>query len=49
MALPYDSCVDDVRRKLACDREYIKRQSALEDLQIMLRTLPVMLTARDAW
>jgi len=49
VALPYDRSVDDVRRKLACDLEYIKRQSTLEDLRIMLRTLPVMLGARGAW
>ena len=39
----YDSSVDDVRRKLAFDLEYIGRQSTLEDLRIMLRTLPVLL------
>jgi lipopolysaccharide/colanic/teichoic acid biosynthesis glycosyltransferase len=48
VVLHYDYSVDDVRRKLACDLDYIKRQSALEDLQIMVRTLPVMLTARGA-
>ncbi len=44
----YDSSVDDVRRKLRFDLEYIGRQSALEDLKIMLRTLPVML-GRSGW
>lgn len=44
----YDSSVDDVRRKLTFDLEYIRRQSAFEDLKIMLRTLPVML-GRSGW
>jgi len=42
----YDMSVDDVRRKLAYDIEYIRSQSALEDLKIILRTLPVMLLGR---
>jgi len=37
-----------VRRKVAYDLEYIRRQSALEDLTIMLRTLPVMLLRRGS-
>jgi lipopolysaccharide/colanic/teichoic acid biosynthesis glycosyltransferase len=44
----YDSSIDDVRRKLTFDLEYIRRQSAFEDLKIMLRTLPVML-GRSGW
>ena len=39
----YDSSLDDVRRKVRFDLEYIRHQSAFEDLKIMLRTLPVML------
>ncbi|PYP66227.1 MAG: hypothetical protein DMD36_17690, partial [Gemmatimonadetes bacterium] len=42
----HDMSVDDVRRKLAYDIEYIRSQSALEDLKIILRTLPVMLLGR---
>jgi len=45
----YDTSVDDVRRKVRYDLEYIRRQSALEDLRIMARTLPVMLLRRGAW
>jgi lipopolysaccharide/colanic/teichoic acid biosynthesis glycosyltransferase len=45
----YDSCVEDVRRKLAYDLEYIHRQSAFEDLRIMLRTLPAMLFKQGGW
>ena len=44
----YDTSVDDVRRKVAYDLEYIRRQSALEDLKIMLRTVPVMLLRRGS-
>lgn len=45
----YDTSVDDVRRKVRYDLEYIRRQSTLEDLRIMAQTLPVMLRRRDAW
>jgi lipopolysaccharide/colanic/teichoic acid biosynthesis glycosyltransferase len=41
--------VDDVRRKVAYDLEYIHNQSALEDLRIMLHTVPVMLGRRGGW
>jgi len=44
----YDTSVDDVRRKVGYDLEYIRRQSALEDLKIMLRTVPVMLLRRGS-
>ncbi|MFN0097671.1 MAG: sugar transferase [Gemmatimonadaceae bacterium] len=40
--LAYDSCIDDVRKKVAHDLEYIERQSFLEDLRIMALTAPVM-------
>ena len=42
----YDQSIDDVRRKVAFDLEYIRRQSTLEDLKIMLRTFPVMVLRR---
>ena len=45
----YDSSVDDVRRKLTYDLEYVNRRSTLEDLRIMLRTLPVMIGKKGAW
>ena len=46
---PYDSCVDDVRRKVHYDLEYLKKQCMLEDLRIMSMTLPVMLFRRGGW
>src|SRR5712691_6386118 len=47
--LPYDQSVDDVRNKLGFDLDYIRRQSAPEDLKVMVRTLPVMLFGLGAW
>jgi lipopolysaccharide/colanic/teichoic acid biosynthesis glycosyltransferase len=38
-----------VRRKVAFDLGYIRRQSPVEDLNIMLRTVPVMIFRRGAW
>jgi lipopolysaccharide/colanic/teichoic acid biosynthesis glycosyltransferase len=45
----YDQDLDDVRRKVRYDLEYAARSSALEDLRIMLRTLPVMIGGKGAW
>lgn len=45
----YDSCVDDVRRKVSYDLEYLRRQSVMEDLRIMSMTLPVMVFRRFGW
>ncbi len=42
----YDSCVDDVRRKVEFDLEYLRRQSVIEDLRIMSMTIPVMIFRR---
>jgi lipopolysaccharide/colanic/teichoic acid biosynthesis glycosyltransferase len=39
----YDQSMDDVRRKVELDLEYIRRRSPAEDLRIMARTLPVMI------
>ena len=44
----YDQSLDDVRRKLAYDLEYVQRRSPTEDMRIMLRTVPVMLGRRGA-
>ncbi len=45
----YDVCVDDVRRKVQYDLEYVRRQGMVEDLRIMTMTLPVMLFRRGGW
>lgn len=39
----YDQSIADVRRKLALDLEYIRRQSLWQDVRIMARTFPVVL------
>jgi len=44
----YDSCIEDVRIKVRYDLEYIREQSLLFDLKIMLLTVPVMLFKRGA-
>jgi lipopolysaccharide/colanic/teichoic acid biosynthesis glycosyltransferase len=45
----YDASVEDVKRKVAYDLEYIARCSAIEDFRIMLRTLPVIAFKKGAW
>ena len=46
--LQYDSCLDDVKRKIGYDLEYLQRQSFWADLKIMAQTIPVMLFRRGA-
>jgi lipopolysaccharide/colanic/teichoic acid biosynthesis glycosyltransferase len=45
----YDTCVDDVRKKVSCDLEYLRRQTIWEDVKIMAKTIPVMLFRRGGW
>ncbi len=45
----YDQSLDDVRRKVSFDLEYISRRSLAEDLKILLRTVPVVVLQRGAW
>ena len=47
--LNYDTSVESVRNKVSYDLEYVERQSVLEDLRIMLRTVPVVVFKRGAW
>jgi lipopolysaccharide/colanic/teichoic acid biosynthesis glycosyltransferase len=44
----YDGSVDDVQRKLDFDLEYIRNVSVIEDLRILLETVPVVLFRRGA-
>jgi lipopolysaccharide/colanic/teichoic acid biosynthesis glycosyltransferase len=46
--LSYDQSLDDVKRKVAFDLEYMYRRSAVEDLRIMVWTVPVMIGAKGA-
>jgi lipopolysaccharide/colanic/teichoic acid biosynthesis glycosyltransferase len=45
----YDQCLSDVRNKLSYDLEYIERESAVQDLLILLRTVPVIVFKKGAW
>lgn len=46
--LGYDTDVDGVRRKVDMDLEYIRQRSASTDLEIMAKTVPVMVF-RKVW
>jgi len=46
--LGYDTSVDDVKKKVELDLEYIQRRSASKDLEIMAKTMPVMVF-RKVW
>ena len=45
----YDTSLDDVRRKVQFDLEYLQRQGVGEDLMIMAKTVPVMLFRKGGW
>jgi lipopolysaccharide/colanic/teichoic acid biosynthesis glycosyltransferase len=45
----YDRSIDDVRRKVAFDLEYIAHRSVLSDMVVMLRTVPTVIFQRGAW
>lgn len=45
----YDSCVEDVRKKVQFDLEYLRRRSLAKDLMIMASTLPAVLFGRRGW
>jgi lipopolysaccharide/colanic/teichoic acid biosynthesis glycosyltransferase len=47
--LQYDTSVEDVRRKVQHDLDYIERRSVWEDAKIMLKTIPVMLFRKGGW
>lgn len=46
--LQYDASLDDVRKKVDHDLEYLKKASAWEDFKIMIKTIPVMLFRRGS-
>lgn len=45
----YDTCVDDVRRKIEFDLEYVRTRSVTRDISIMARTVPVMVSCKLGW
>jgi len=42
VSLGYDASVEDVKKKVAKDLEYVRSRSAVNDLVIMAKTMPVM-------
>ena len=44
----YDTCLEDVKMKLASDIEYVEKQSLAIDLKILARTIGVVLTGKGA-
>jgi lipopolysaccharide/colanic/teichoic acid biosynthesis glycosyltransferase len=47
--LMYDSCVEDVRKKVRYDLEYLRQRSLKRDLKIIIKTLPSVLFKRRGW
>jgi lipopolysaccharide/colanic/teichoic acid biosynthesis glycosyltransferase len=45
----YDGCLEDVRRKVQYDLEYLRRRSLAQDIKIMVKTVPVVLFRRGGW
>jgi lipopolysaccharide/colanic/teichoic acid biosynthesis glycosyltransferase len=45
----YDQSLDDVRRKVQYDLEYLRNQSLAHDFKIMLKTVPVILLRKGGW
>lgn len=45
----YDTSVEDVKRKLVYDLEYIQRRTALTDLLILFRTVPAVILKGGGW
>ena len=46
--LQYDASLDDVKKKVDHDLEYLGKASAWEDFKIMIKTIPVMLFRRGS-
>jgi len=44
----YDTCIEDVKMKLASDLEYMENQSLLFDLKIFAKTIGVVITGKGA-
>jgi lipopolysaccharide/colanic/teichoic acid biosynthesis glycosyltransferase len=45
----YDTCIEDVRKKLFYDLTYPRRVSAVQDLRIMAQTVPAVLLRKGGW
>lgn len=47
--LQYDTNIEDVRKKVSHDLEYIANRTVWQDIKIMLKTIPVMLFRKGGW
>ena len=45
----YDTCIEDVKRKLIYDIKYVSEPSASKDLKIMLKTIPAVIFNKSGW
>jgi lipopolysaccharide/colanic/teichoic acid biosynthesis glycosyltransferase len=45
----YDECIEDVKKKVQYDLEYLQKQSVWEDVKIMAKTIPVMVFRKGGW
>jgi lipopolysaccharide/colanic/teichoic acid biosynthesis glycosyltransferase len=48
VSLDYDTSIDDVKKKLEQDLEYVRNRTLLQDFKILLRTVGVIVTGRGA-
>ena len=48
MTLEYDANIDDVKKKLEADLEYVRNRSLAQDLRILWKTIRVVLTGKGA-
>lgn len=48
VSLPYDADIEDVRKKVDLDLQYLRRRSPGEDLRIMAKTMPVMVKRKGS-
>lgn len=48
VTLPYDQSLEDVRKKVRLDLEYMRGRSAGKDLLIMAKTMPVMVMRKGS-
>ncbi|MEZ5065348.1 MAG: sugar transferase [bacterium] len=48
VSLAYDASVDDVKRKLDADLDYVRHRSLIHDIRILFRTIGVVLTGKGA-
>ena len=45
----YDTCIEDVKRKILYDIKYITEPTASKDFKIMLKTIPAVILNKGGW